>query len=295
MNTYFYRVAGFLFSVILPAKSDILKLLPSFVSFQCEPKEWERLLFSFTSVEHLPEKGTALWQEDSVNDFGYTRLMKVKDGFRCQIHFTEEGKVHEMWCNSDFSKVEAVLHWDDCYSDAVLCSMLRIVFSQAILPFGGISLHASVVSLCGKGFLFMGKSGTGKSTHAALWVNTIPGTALLNDDNPIVCCEDGQVMVYGSPWSGKTPCYRNLSYPVGGLVRLRQAPLNHFHMQRNIQALVQVLPGCSVIRRDERLYNALCDTLTEFVARIPIGLMDCLPNAAAAECCYNGLNSKPIL
>ena len=289
MNTYFYRVAGFLFSVTLPAKYNILKLLPSFVNFRCERNEGEPLLFTFTSVEALPEGDTPLWKEEAENDFGYTTLMQVHEDYRCQIHFTEQGKVHEMVCNADFSEVKAMLHWDDRYTDSVLCSMLRIVFSQAILPHGAVSLHASVVSLAEKGYLFMGKSGTGKSTHSALWVKHIQGAELLNDDNPVVRYENDEVTVYGSPWSGKTPCYRNLSYPVGGVVRLRQAPVNQFHRQRDIQALVQILPGCSVIRQNAQLNNALCDTLTKIIERVPVGLLDCLPNAAAADCCHKGL------
>ena len=295
MNTYFYRVAGFLFSVNLPAKYNILKLLPSFVPFQCEPEVDEQLLFRFCSVEELSERGTPLWQEESENDFGYTTLMQVVDGFRCQIHFTTNGVIHEMACNADFSEVRAVLHWEDRFLDSVLCSMLRIVFSQAILPFGAVSLHASVVMHQQKGYLFMGKSGTGKSTHSALWVRAIPDTELLNDDNPILRLEGDFVKVYGSPWSGKTPCYRNASCRVGGLVRLRQAKQNQYHSQHDVQALVQVLPGCSVIRNVPRLYNGACDTLIQVIAKVPVGLLDCLPTVEAAECCHKALCENPSL
>jgi hypothetical protein len=38
--------------------------------------------------------------------------------------------------------------------------------------------------------------------------------------------DDGRVIVYGTPWSGKTPCYRNLQMPVGAYVRLEQYPEN---------------------------------------------------------------------
>ncbi|MBO6066250.1 MAG: transposase, partial [Lachnospiraceae bacterium] len=82
-------------------------------------------------------------------------------------------------------------------------------------------MHASVTMHAGKGYLFLGKSGTGKSTHSQLWINNIEGCELLNDDNPVLRVEDdGSVRVYGSPWSGKTPCYRNLDVPVGAIVDL---------------------------------------------------------------------------
>lgn len=84
----------------------------------------------------------------------------------------------------------------------------------------------------------MGKSGTGKSTHSLLWMKYIQGTELLNDDNPTLRIVDGKVYAYGTPWSGKTPCYKSLSYPVGGMVRLKQAPVNRFVRQQEVEAFI---------------------------------------------------------
>ena len=48
--------------------------------------------------------------------------------------------------------------------------------------------------------MFLGKSGTGKSTHARMWLKYIQGTDLVNDDNPVVrVANDGTAVVYGSP------------------------------------------------------------------------------------------------
>ena len=94
--------------------------------------------------------------------------------------------------------------------------------------------------------MFLGHSGTGKSTHSSLWLKYIQGTALVNDDNPVVrVLEDGEVRVYGSPWSGKTPCYRNVSYPVGAIVKLDQAPYNEIQPLKGIRAYAAVVPSIS--------------------------------------------------
>lgn len=69
-------------------------------------------------------------------------------------------------------------------------------------------MHASVVATeTGKGYLFLGKSGTGKSTHTGLWLQQFSDCHLLNDDNPIVHVDSlgKQATVFGSPWSGKNP------------------------------------------------------------------------------------------
>ena len=49
---------------------------------------------------------------------------------------------------------------------------------------------------------------------------------LLNDDSPVLRVEDDVVQVYGSPWSGKTPCYRQECHKLEACVRLSQAPYN---------------------------------------------------------------------
>ena len=41
--------------------------------------------------------------------------------------------------------------------------------------------------------MFLGPSGTGKSTHARLWLQYIDSTELVNDDNPVVrIYQDGE-------------------------------------------------------------------------------------------------------
>ena len=78
---YIYRVADFRFSVRVPAQLDMESLLPSFLPFRWE-EEGEELFHLDASHASLPEDGTAVQWEESVNDMGYTRLMKTDNGYR---------------------------------------------------------------------------------------------------------------------------------------------------------------------------------------------------------------------
>ena len=60
-----------------------------------------------------------------------------------------------------------------------------------------VVMHASVVVNDGKGYLLLGKSGTGKSTHCNLWKRYVPGSDCLNDDHPVVRIVGDVPMVYG--------------------------------------------------------------------------------------------------
>lgn len=76
---------------------------------------------------------------------------------------------------------------------------LMVLFALATAPHKTVLFHAAVVSHQDKAYMFLGKSGTGKSTHARLWLTYIEGTALVNDDNPVVRINDNVATVYGSP------------------------------------------------------------------------------------------------
>ena len=167
--------------------------------------------------------------------------------------------------------------------------MLRMAFAQAILPHGAISLHAAAVVLSGSAYLFMGQSGTGKSTHARLWQQCFPGCLLLNDDNPMLRLHDGQVWAYGTPWSGKTPCYRPEHHRVQGIVRLAQAPHNRFLLAAEVEAFSVLLPGISAIGRHERYYQLMADTLAQVALTVRVGTLECLPDEAAARLCAASL------
>lgn len=220
---------------------------------------------------------------------GHTRLYRTPEGYRVELRYADEGRPHVVETDKEFVHVRALIRWDDRYAATALTSMLRIVFAQAILPYDAVSVHASTVLNDGKAFLFMGKSGTGKSTHSALWLRHIEGTELLNDDNPIVRIVDGKALVYGSPWSGKTPCYRNECAPVAAMVRLKQGPRNRFESKEDIAAFGALLPGCSVLRQDRRLHDALCMTLAALIDSICVGELECLPDKEAAEVCRKGI------
>lgn len=287
-----YRIARYTFTVDAPRTVGIDALLPSFHPFRCMEAEGRKLFHFTLSGSRLPEVAeTALW-ETAVNDMGYTRLLKTASGYRVELQTMSQGVTHRMDADSAFTTLTAFIHMEDPYRGEALSSLLRIAYSQAVLLHAGISVHASSVVVDGKAYLFMGKSGTGKSTHAALWTHGFPHCELLNDDNPTICLQAGGTpYIYGTPWSGKTPCYRNAGYPLYGIALLRQAPYNRFTACRDDEAFITVLPGCSVIRKDSILHDALCRTLASVVTEVPVGILECLPDKEAAAVLRNAFSS----
>ena len=127
-----------------------------------------------------------------------------------------------------------------------------------------------------------------RQEHAHIPVDTtIPGCDLMNDDNPIIRIVDGKPVVYGSPWSGKTPCYRNIEAPVGGIVSIKQHSENIIRRLSPVEAFTILLPACSSMKWDARIYNGICDSITKFIQTCKIWELQCLPNNEAAILCHD--------
>ena len=151
-----------------------------------------------------------------------------------------------------------------------------------------LEMHASVVVHEGKARLFLGHSGTGKSTHARQWLAQFHQADLLIDDNPVLLVDsNNRAWVYGSPWSGKTPCYRNERVPVAAIVQLEQAPENSIAPLAPSQAYAYMLSSCSGMKVLHEAMDGLHETISAVVMNVPMYKLRCLPDKQSAQLCYD--------
>jgi hypothetical protein len=69
----------------------------------------------------------------------------------------------------------------------------------------GVELHAcAVVDRDGRGYLFAGHSGAGKTTMARQWCDE-PGVSVLSDDRVVLRKIGAEIWMYGTPWHGDEP------------------------------------------------------------------------------------------
>ncbi|MBQ3191381.1 MAG: hypothetical protein IJB61_09135 [Bacteroides sp] len=161
---------------------------------------------------------------------------------------------------------------------------LWIAYGLATLPLQTIAIHTSVIEYKGRTVLFLGESGTGKSTHTRLWRENIEGAVLLNDDSPMLRIIDGKPWMFGSPWSGKTPCYKTESYPLAACVRLSQAPHNKIRRLSIPQGYAAIHPSCPPdFAYDDTLYDYISNTIGDVLSQVPMFHLECLPDADAAR------------
>ena len=276
MMTKHYQVAGHTFAV--SGNAELFALMGNYEPFECEGG---KPLFSLIEDNGLaPEYTEDFRQEEEGSHIICGHTSSGNDVYE---FFGGRHTAGWLVCSEDYG--EGRLTIPGYYSKMALDNSLMIMFALATAGKDTLLFHAAVVSCEGKGYLFLGPSGTGKSTHAQLWLKHIEGTELVNDDNPVV---RGGV-VYGSPWSGKTPCYRNVSVPIGGIVMLSQAPHNKIQRLRGIHAYVAVVESVGGKRWDKRIENSLHQTENMLASTMPIWYLECLPDEAAARLCYENI------
>ena len=197
-----------------------------------------------------------------------------------------------MVVSSDYSTATACIKGTLSERYYALDTALMMLYAFSSSARDTLLLHASAVEYEGKGYLFLGKSGTGKSTHARLWTEHIPGARLLNDDNPVIGIRNGIPAVYGSPWSGKTSCYIDRSVPLGAIVRLHQSPRNHITRLSGVKAYAAVLPSCSYMKWNPAMAAAVHDSVSLIAGSIPIYDLECRPYQEAAGLCHETITKK---
>lgn len=283
METLFFKVADIIFTIQGKSANELKKLLPSYAPFNIPPTDAKPALNMV--VEDGVIDTCPIGEELGQFDCGGSNhgIFRTAEGYKIIISTIEGNVACAMLTNANFSACKVSLFGNQSDRLFGIGNAMMIAFAFAAAYYDTILMHASVTINEGRGHLFLGKSGTGKSTHSKLWLKHIAGSDLLNDDNPAVRFTPQGAIVYGTPWSGKTPCYRNLQMPVAAFVRLEQHPENIICRESPLQAFASILSSCSTMMWDKPSYTNITRTVEKVVTHVPVFYLKCRPDAEAAQ------------
>ena len=271
-----YLIAGHRIRVEGERQVQAVDALTGFTLFKVMA-DGEPICHFVESITKAPLFKTVLYTNEIdgiVSHFG-----QYNNGFLF-VMLPPEGEALELWLD----KNKQVASFKGNYNLRLLRFACWIAYGVATAPFKTVAIHTSTIVCQSKAILFLGESGTGKSTHTRLWRENIQGAVLLNDDSPILRIIDGEPWIYGSPWSGKTPCYKNESYPLAACVRLSQAPYNQIKRLSVVQGYGALHPSCPPdFAYSDELYDSISDTLSSLLSAVPVYHLACLPDADAAH------------
>lgn len=167
----------------------------------------------------------------------------------------------------------------------------ELILRTAILFTGGLVFHSSGLDDNGRGIVFIGHSGAGKSTQMGLW-RQVPGVTAMNDDRIAVRVEASGARCYGTPWGGTADIARNHSAPLAVLIVLEQAPENDIQRLSPSAAAPLLLARAFLPYWDPALMQRAMENLNALLARVPVYRLRCRPEMAVIPLVRSALKSR---
>ncbi len=133
-----------------------------------------------------------------------------------EVHLSKDGSLATFYCNDSFT---------DEFKEN-LFHAIRLVFLYLAQRSNMVALHSASILYQNKAWLFSGPSGTGKSTHTNLWKELLH-TTLINGDLNLLAFENDIPVIHGIPWCGTSEIFDTTTYPLGGIILLKQAPADY--------------------------------------------------------------------
>lgn len=217
---------------------------------------------------------------------------KHEDTYRYMQDFLTDSQDYELYIEptDEMIRYEAELG-EEIHGDAgspYICEAVAIlrVICDYIIDKGGFFLHCSCLKYKDEAIIFTAPSGTGKSTHSALWRRHFgDDVVMINDDKPLVREKDGRFYIYGTPWNGKHSIGNNTSAPIRSVVFLSQAPENKATPISPIDAMALLLQQ-TVLPSDKAALSKLLDMLGRLVENIPMYRLGCTVSDEAVTTIY---------
>lgn len=153
-------------------------------------------------------------------------------------------------------------------------------------------MHGATIEFEGKAYVFTAPSGTGKSTHIALWKKYLGDkVSVINGDKPEVSFEDGKVYVHGAPWCGKEGWQINTSAPLAGVCVVERGEDNkieEINPGENIEVFIRQM----YLTEEPDYLIRVVDLFAKMAEAVPFYRLECDISENAAKCSFEAMTRK---
>lgn len=285
MRDYSYSVCGILLRISLP---DEVKPVGAIAPFRRE-----------TSPEPTEVRYDAKWYSGPPEPVGTIvhrqpgyRIRQVGDGYRYEFNVGYEMNPYALLLDMNSGEQSNTLWLPEAHRGLFREQGLPVAQNLGqdllFLPRNRILMHASLVRYRGRGILFTGPSGMGKSTQAGLWHRYF-GAEVLNGDKTVLHLAEDGTWAWGSPYAGTSGIYRNEKAIPAGILSLRQGDRNEIRRLTGREALMELLPRMGTAPWAGPWHGQGMDLVLELLDRVPVYRLSCLPDRSAAELTYKTL------
>lgn len=187
--------------------------------------------------------------------------------------------------NSDFSSGTLYAGMHDDSSDTLVRLLFpfdEILVATLLTRHPGIIAHACGIVDRGKGAVFVGASGNGKSTMARLWLDE-PGSIILNDDRIVLRRSGKGYDAYGTPWHGEVPVCNQGKTPLERLFFLDHSDTNYVKPISPADAATRLIVRSFPVIWDRAGMNAALDLLAGLTSDVPCYELGFLPDKSCVR------------
>lgn len=157
--------------------------------------------------------------------------------------------------------------------------------------FDRMLMHCSVLEFNGEAYAFLGRSGTGKSTHTKLWLQNVSDARIINGDKPILEYRQGEFIAHGTPWMGKEQWGTRSQAPLKGLCFLEQAKVNAIKRLTPAQASAKLFMQILIPQEEENASKTL-ELADKMVTEIPAYLLQCDISQEAVKTSFEAMTGR---
>ena len=183
----------------------------------------------------------------------------------------------------DFSRGEVLVHPDVLRPgqplDPLWYPLDELLVGNLLAQGRGVMTHAcGLVDPEGRGQLFVGSSGAGKTTMARLWQG-VKGVKILSDERIVLRREGGRVWIYGTPWPGEGGMASPAKAPLARVYFLKKAPRIGSRRLGTIDAVARFFPCCFPPYHDAAAVAFTLGFLEEIAGEVPCRELEVVPDA----------------
>jgi hypothetical protein len=147
----------------------------------------------------------------------------------------------------------------------------------------GIELHAcGLVDAAGRGLLFAGHSGHGKTTTARLWHGR-PGVTVLSDDRIVLRRAGDEIRMYGTPWHGDAELAEPRSARLDLIAILQHGEANRLLPMAPVEAVAELMARAFLPYHDRSALENTAAFLAEVIAQVSCRRFPFLPSPESVD------------
>lgn len=199
------------------------------------------------------------------------RLYREPDGHRLDFHSEAFGDAPYKMARFDenFTRGEIVMQPHVANLNPLDYPLDEVLMANLLGRGRGVELHScGIIDRTGRGHLFVGVSGAGKSTTARLWEGSANG--VVSDDRVIVREHGEGMWMFGTPWHGEAELSMPGGAPLAGIYLLVQSQSNELLPLERADAIARLFRCTFPLFFDSSAIDFTLSFLERLASTVPV-------------------------